>query len=148
MESVPDAKIRCVRRHELEAVVALCAEHAKFEGSSFSSHGKAEMLGRALFQVPTRAWCVVMERRSEIAGYAVCSREFSTWLATEYLHLDCLFLRSEHRDAGLGTRVMSVVAQHARDLGCSHVEWQTPAWNAEAARFYDHLGAVASPKLR
>lgn len=148
MHPVARLQIRPAQPEDLEAVVALCDEHAAFERSSFSAQGKAEMLGRALFHAPPRAWCLVAESGVEIVGYAVCSREFSTWMAVEYLHMDCLYLAAKHRGAGLGSRVMKEVKRLARELGCNYIEWQTPAWNLDAARFYDRLGAVSSPKLR
>jgi hypothetical protein len=52
------------------------------------SHLKAKRLGLAARSSRfrhERAWCVVLEQESKIVGYAVWSREFSTWLATEYL---------------------------------------------------------------
>ena len=39
---------------------------------------------------------------------------------------------------------MEAIARRAR----GPIEWQTPQWNAAAARFYERLGAVAAPKLR
>ncbi|MGP3950192.1 hypothetical protein [Streptomyces sp. 7N604] len=36
----------------------------------------------------------------------------------------------------------------ARGLGLTEVQWQTPAWNEGAARFYERLGARAKEKLR
>lgn len=36
----------------------------------------------------------------------------------------------------------------ALERGMPRIEWQTPAWNARAARFYERLGARALPKLR
>jgi hypothetical protein len=32
--------------------------------------------------------------------------------------------------------------------GCATVQWQTPAWNEDAARFYRRLGAVELDKRR
>jgi ribosomal protein S18 acetylase RimI-like enzyme len=148
MQLAPGVQIRAAQPEDLEAVVALCAEHAAFERASFSSEGKTEMIGRALFHAPPRAWCLVAECGIEIVGYAVCSREFSTWMAGEYLHMDCLYVSAKHRGSGLGSRVMTEVTTLARELDCSHIEWQTPARNSDAVRFYDRLGAVSNPKLR
>jgi len=148
MHSASSVQIRPARPADLEAVVALCAEHAAFERAQFCSEGKTETLGRALFDAPPRAWCLVAECGIEIVGYAVCCREFSTWMAGEYLHMDCLYVSAEHRGCGFGSRMMTAVTTIARDLGCSHIEWQTPAWNSDAVRFYDRLGAASNPKLR
>ncbi|WP_017600570.1 GNAT family N-acetyltransferase, partial [Nocardiopsis lucentensis] len=84
----------------------------------------------------------------EVVGYATCSPEVSTWDGCEYLHMDCLFLRDGTRGAGLGARIMDAVADTARGLGLTEVQWQTPVWNEDAIRFYDRLGARAKEKLR
>jgi GNAT superfamily N-acetyltransferase len=148
MDLVPGVRIRPARPEDLEAVVSRRAEHAALECASFSAEGKTEMLDRALFHASPRAGCLVAECSIEIVGYAVYSREFSTWMAAEYLHLDCLYVSAKHRGSGLGSRVMTEVIRLARELGCSHIEWQTPAGNSDAVRFYDRLGAASNPKLR
>ena len=32
--------------------------------------------------------------------------------------------------------------------GLAQVQWQTPAWNRDAVRFYERLGAVGTDKMR
>ncbi|MGW1911840.1 N-acetyltransferase family protein [Streptomyces sp. NPDC002076] len=54
-------------------------------------------------------------------------------------------------EANSGTarlRDKDAVVAEARRLGLAQVQWQTPAWNEEAVRFYDRLGARATEKLR
>ncbi|MFI0774554.1 GNAT family N-acetyltransferase [Streptomyces sp. NPDC021212] len=43
---------------------------------------------------------------------------------------------------------MDAVTAHARDLGLTEIQWNTPAWNEGAVRFYERLGAQAKEKLR
>lgn len=43
---------------------------------------------------------------------------------------------------------MSAVISHARTAGYSSLEWQTPAWNEHAIRFYSRTGAAAQDKRR
>ena len=81
-------------------------------------------------------------------GYATWSLEFSTWRAAEYVHVDCLYLDASCRGQGLGRCVMESIAQRAAVLGATHLEWQTPEWNEDAARFYDSLGARSAVKRR
>ena len=140
--------IRPVRANELDAVVRLCAEHAAYEDFAFQRDGKTDLLSRAIFSAEPRLWCFVAEVDGAIAGYATCTRDFSTWRAADYLHLDCLYVAPEFRKAGIGAAMMRVVSRHAAALGCATVEWQTPSWNSDAARFYQRLGAEATEKLR
>lgn len=143
------AAVRRARPEDLPRVAELAAEHAVYEKSAPPVPDLAERLGVLLFASPVpRLRCLVAEVSGEIVGYATCSTEFSTWDAREYLHMDCLFLRDGHRGLGLGTLLMDAVAAEARELGLSEIQWQTPAWNEGAIRFYDRLGARSKDKLR
>lgn len=62
--------------------------------------------------------------------------------------MDCLFLAADHRGGGLGALLVEAVVAEARRLGLEEVQWQTPAWNEGAVRFYHRLGARAREKLR
>jgi GNAT superfamily N-acetyltransferase len=140
--------IRPLRHDEIAELVRLCGEHATYERADFAPDGKSEHLERAIFTDPPRLWCLVPEVDGLIVGYATCTKDFSTWRAGEYLHLDCLYLVPEYRGLGIGARLMKAIGSHAVSLGCTTVEWQTPPWNASAIRFYGTLGATASKKVR
>ncbi|HSP16001.1 MAG TPA: GNAT family N-acetyltransferase [Thermoanaerobaculia bacterium] len=140
--------LRPARIEDLEAIVGLCAEHAAFERAPFHAEHAQRALGRFLFGEPPRAWCIVAEVDSILVGYATFSLEFSTWRAAEYVHMDCLFVKSDYRNAGLGRQLIESVGRAALARGGQHVEWQTPSWNAGAIRFYDRLGATGNHKVR
>jgi GNAT superfamily N-acetyltransferase len=101
-----------------------------------------------MFGDPPRLWCLVVDAGVAIVGYATYSLHFSTWRGADYLHIDCLYLHLSFRHLGIGTDMMNAIAEHARVLGCEVLQWQTPVWNAPAARFYDRLGATRLEKLR
>ena len=140
--------IRPATAADLDAIVALCGEHAAFERATFSAERARAALGAFLFEKHPRAWCLVVEADEILIGYATWSLEFSTWRASEYAHMDCLYLRDGYRNAGIGRELIQRVFAASRQLGCAIVEWQTPSWNRDAVRFYDRLGAVGSPKIR
>ena len=140
--------IRKVRGHEIEAVGKLCEQHASFEKADFSSEGHVQRLREAVFAEPVRVWCFVLEVGKAIVGYATCTKDFSTWRAADYVHMDCIYIAPEHRNLGLGAEMMRTIAEHAESVGCTVVEWQTPAWNEDAGRFYQRLGAHGEHKVR
>jgi GNAT superfamily N-acetyltransferase len=133
---------------DLDAVVKLCIEHAAYEKASIHCRMLTNRLHRFLFAPDPRAWCGVADDRGHLVGYATWSREFSTWHAAEYVHMDCLYVRSESRNGGVGALLLQFVGDAAAMMGCSFVEWQTPDWNLDAIRFYDRSGAVRSQKTR
>jgi GNAT superfamily N-acetyltransferase len=128
--------------------VQLCIEHAAFEQAAFCADGKIEDLSRALFATEPQLWGFVVELNDVVVGYATCTRGFSTWQASDYLHMDCLYLARAHRRLGIGKQLMRAIARLAVLTGCTTVEWQTPIWNEEATRFYERLGAIARIKAR
>lgn len=141
--------VRRARVGDLPDVVALIAEHAAYEKAEPPAAGLEERLRSLLFgSSGPRLRCLVAELDGAVVGYATCSAEVSTWDGVEYLHMDCLFLRDGHRGLGIGESLMDAVRGEARALGLDQVQWQTPAWNDGAIRFYGRIGAVAKEKRR
>ncbi len=61
---------------------------------------------------------------------------------------DSLYLAEGHRDAGVGKLLADAVIERARERGSGELQWQTPAWNSGAIRFYSRLGARQQSKER
>ncbi|MGX1881490.1 N-acetyltransferase family protein [Streptomyces sp. NPDC055287] len=144
------AHVRLARPADLPHVVELAAEHAAYEQAAPPPADLAARLTGLMFGPGTpRLHCLVAELPDgRLAGYATCAPEVSTWEGREYLHMDCLFLRAEHRGLGLGPLMMDAVAARARALGIDEIQWQTPVWNEGAIHFYSRLGAQAREKVR
>ncbi|MFE2267019.1 GNAT family N-acetyltransferase [Streptomyces griseosporeus] len=143
-------RVRHAGPADLPRVAELAAQHAAYERAAPPAPGLAERLHTLLFGTPEpRLRCLVAELPGgELAGYATCAPELSTWEGRAYLHMDCLFLAPGHRGLGLGPLLVEAVVAEARAQGLTEVQWQTPAWNEGAVRFYDRLGARAKEKLR
>ncbi|WP_328442004.1 GNAT family N-acetyltransferase [Streptomyces sp. NBC_00444] len=144
------ARVRPAEPADLPRVAELAAQHAAYERAAPPVPDLAARLAGLLFGTSApRLRCLVAELPGgELVGYATCAPEISTWEGSEYLHMDCLFLAPGHRGLGLGPLLMDAVVDEARQLGITEVQWQTPAWNEGAVRFYDRLGARAKEKLR
>jgi len=140
--------VRRVSRQDLAALVVMCGEHARYERATLVAAGMAERLARALFAPSPRLHAWVAEAHGELLGYATATVEFSTWQAREFLHMDCLFVREGRRGDGVGVSLLAAVIAAARHTGCAEIQWQTPDWNADAARFYRRAGASEKPKRR
>jgi len=145
---MPPTQIRPVHPDDLAELVRLCEEHARFERASIDTAGMPERLAAALFAPLPRLWGWVAVDGSGCAGYATASAEYSTWRAAQFLHMDCLFVRDGRRNEGIGAALFAAVRRHALDGGYADIEWQTPAWNVAAARFYRRSGATDAGKLR
>ncbi|MFI9234214.1 GNAT family N-acetyltransferase [Streptomyces rimosus] len=142
--------IRHAVRTDLAEVAALAAEHAAYERAAPPAVDLEDRLAGALFGT-RQPWlrCLVAELSGgELAGYATCATAFDTWQGREYLHLDCLYLRAEHRGLGLGALLVEAVIAEGKALGVAEMQWNTPDWNAGAIRFYDRFGATRKDKKR
>ncbi|HTH67481.1 MAG TPA: GNAT family N-acetyltransferase [Rhodanobacter sp.] len=140
--------VRRVSRRDLATLVVMCGEHAQYERAPHEPAGMAERLARALFATPPLLHAWVAEAHGELLGYATATVEFSTWQAHEFLHMDCLFVREGRRGDGIGASLLAAVVAAARRAGCTEIQWQTPDWNTDAARFYRRAGAIEKPKRR
>ncbi|MFD8756249.1 GNAT family N-acetyltransferase [Kitasatospora sp. NPDC059577] len=147
----PGGAIRPATAADLPAIARLCAAHAEFERAGPVPADLAARLAPVLFPAGAadpRAWCLVADRGGEPVGYATFAREFSTWQAAEFVHLDCLFVSERHRGEGWGRALLDAVKDAAAALGAEQVQWQTPDWNTDAIRFYRRAGARARAKVR
>jgi GNAT superfamily N-acetyltransferase len=81
-------------------------------------------------------------------GFALYFHTFSTFLGRPGIHLEDLFVRSEHRGAGHGTALLRALGRIARERGCGRIEWNVLDWNEPSIRFYESLGARALPEWR
>jgi GNAT superfamily N-acetyltransferase len=133
---------------DVGTLVALCAEHARYERAAYDPNDKAARLERVLSQEPSRLTAWVAEVDGTAIGYVAATSEFSTWSASDFLHMDCLFVREGYRGLGVGAALMATLVVFARERGYAEVQWQTPDWNTEAERFYRREGALAQGKLR
>jgi len=57
-------------------------------------------------------------------------------------------VREAWRGRGVGQQLWKAVHVFAGAQGCRNMQWQTPEWNVDAARFYRRLGAAETIKRR
>ena len=146
MDRADGARVRPAHAGDAQALAALCRAHAAFEELPYVADGHASRLAQALEDARLHAW--VAERDGDIVGYASATLDFSTLCARTFVHLDCLYLDPLARNRALGHALMAAVAEFGRRQGCRDMQWQTPAWNEAALRFYDRTGARRLGKQR
>ncbi|MBS0200193.1 MAG: GNAT family N-acetyltransferase [Proteobacteria bacterium] len=76
------------------------------------------------------------------AGFALFFHNFSTFLGKPGLYLEDVFVRPQHRGAGLGKALMVELARIAVARGCGRFEWSVLDWNQPSIDFYRSLGAI------
>ena len=140
--------IRFAEKRDVEQIVVLCQEHAAYESATCETENHRERLSKHLFGKSPGAQCLVVEADGWVVGYATFMKQFSTWDADHYLYLDCLYLQEAARGQGGGLKVMEKIREYAIGENCRAVQWQTPAYNKAAIRFYRRMGARSTAKER
>ncbi len=140
--------IRYAEEKDMLQIIALCKAHAVFEQSDYKSRHKLELLSKYLFAEKPILKCLVVEKNNVLVGYATFMKQFSTWDASFYIYLDCLFLNEQTRGQGIGKLIMKKIKEYGKLENCKEIQWQTPYFNKKAIEFYTKIGATSKNKER
>lgn len=143
--------IRPVEPKDLPQLLALCREHADYEGLQFTDNAQITQWQSAFFSkhAVLFGWvCAPDAEDAALAGYMTATIDYSTWMARRFVYLDCLFLRPAYRGRGIGRRLMSELNVFASRKACAAIEWQTPPTNITGLGFYRAIGARELDKVR
>jgi GNAT superfamily N-acetyltransferase len=86
---------------------------------------------------------ILAERDGHAVGFALYFFTFSTFTGRPTLYLEDLFVVPEERRAGIGSRLLTRLAQIAVERECGRMEWSVLDWNTPARDLYFKLGAKA-----
>ncbi|WP_269233945.1 GNAT family N-acetyltransferase [Flavobacterium flavigenum] len=140
--------IRNCEINDLPKLVVLCQKHAEFEKADYDPEGKEEGLKKELFNENPKLFCLVVAAKQTIVGYVSYTFDFSTWDASTFLYMDCLFLEEEVRSFGIGEILIEQLKEIAIKNKCVNIQWQTPEFNTRAIKFYNRMGAKGKDKVR
>jgi GNAT superfamily N-acetyltransferase len=134
--------IRPATPDDAPALVALIRELAVYEKLEHEAVASPDDLRRALSGPRPTAEALIAEADDgRPAGFALFFHNFSTFVGRPGLYLEDLFVRPEHRGAGLGKALLLALARLAVERGCGRMEWAVLDWNEPAIGFYRSLGA-------
>jgi GNAT superfamily N-acetyltransferase len=133
---------------DIHALVRALADYEKLDAACISTVADID---QALFGAQPAAEALLARKignSQSAVGFALFFHTFSTFLGRRSLWLEDLFVRPEHRGAGIGRALLTELARIARDRQCGRFEWAVLDWNQSAIRFYEALGAVVLPDWR
>ncbi len=133
--------IRPAEAGDAALLLELFGELAAYEHLEHEMRATEEQLAKALFSGRPAAEALIAELGSETVGYALFFPTFSSFLATQGIWLEDLFVRPAHRGAGVGRALLAAVAARVGDVGGERLEWAALDWNELALGFYRGLGA-------
>jgi GNAT superfamily N-acetyltransferase len=122
-------------------ILSLIGELAEYERLADRAVGTDDRLERHLFGDRPAAEALVAECDGDAVGFAVFFTTFSTFLCQPGIWLEDVFVRPEHRRAGVGRALLEHLARVAVERDCGRMEWSALDWNAPALEFYAGLGA-------
>lgn len=141
---MPDLQVRPAIEEDVPLLLELIRELAEYEKLSHEVVANEETLRHNLFGDGHRgAEAVIAASGGETAAFALFFHNFSTFLGRPGIYLEDLYVRPEHRSAGVGRRLLAHLARLAKERGCGRLEWWALDWNEPAIGFYRRLGAVS-----
>lgn len=140
--------IRAALPADVPAILALIRELAEYEKLTHLLAATEADIDRELFGEHPVAESLVARSGGDIVGFALYFHNMSTFLGRRGLWLEDLYVRPEHRRAGIGEALLRSVARIAADRGCGRFEWSVLDWNQPAIDFYRKLGADILPDWR
>ena len=140
--------IKEIKKADLPRLIELCKCHADYEQVPYDAIHKFDLLKSALFSDNKRLYCFVVEYHSQLIGYYSYTFDFSTWDAKTFMYLDCLYLEPEFRGMRIGEKIFENLTEIATLNDCVNIQWQTPAFNQRAIKFYERIGATGKDKIR
>jgi GNAT superfamily N-acetyltransferase len=141
--------IRPATPADVPQILAFIRDLATYEREPDAVHATEADLLRdgfpAGFGTMPRFHCLIAETaeagKTIPAGFALYFHNYSTWRGHTGIHIEDLFVRSEHRGKGIGKALLTRVAVIAVEEGCHRLQWDVLEWNTPAIGFYDQLGA-------
>jgi len=140
--------IRKIKKDEISELLILCQKHALYEKADFLLEDKKQKLEKYLFEDNPSVYCLVVEYQNSLIGYSTFMKQFSTWDASFYLYMDCLFIDEKYRSLGIGKNLLLELKKKAKLLECNIIQWQTPSFNTQAIKFYKKNKAISKTKER
>jgi len=127
---------------DVPVILDLIRQLAEYERLAEKVTATEDELRRTLFGAHPAAEVLLAVVEGETVGYALFFTTYSTFLAKPGLYLEDLFVKSHARGQGIGTALLTRLAELAIDRGCGRLEWTVLNWNEPSIHFYDSLGAA------
>lgn len=133
--------IRIAVEEDIPAILGFIRELAIYEDLLDEVVATEESLRQSLF-VHKGAEVIIAEYEGESVGFALFFHNYSTFLGRSGIYLEDLFVNPKMRGKGIGKRLLTYLANLAKERGCGRLEWSCLDWNEPSIKFYKSLGAV------
>lgn len=136
-----NVSVRAAVAGDEEAIRSLLYDLAVYENLTANFRLTAAIIARDIIGAASLCRCAIAEFGAEVVGVATWYPIYSTFGASQGMHLEDLFVLPACRGRGIGTSLLAFLAARAREDGARHIEWSVLDWNKSAIAFYEKLGA-------
>lgn len=74
-------------------------------------------------------------------GYGITFNGYSTWRGLT-LKLKDLYVRDGYRHLGVGRKLITAIAEYAKEVNAARLYFHVREWNTAARKFYESTGAT------
>ena len=134
-------KIRKAISSDAEVLHNFILELARFENEEQSVVCTPEDIASTIEQGKF-AQAVICEVDECPVGFAFYFFGFSTWTGKAVLFLEDLYIAPNRRRQGIGTQLLSFLANMALEHNCGRFEWNVLDWDETAIGLYSAVKAV------
>ncbi|EIM14104.1 acetyltransferase, GNAT family [Pseudomonas chlororaphis O6] len=128
-------------------ILAFIRELADYERARHEVIASVADIERSLFSEGATAHGLICLRDGVPIGFAVFFFSYSTWLGSNCLYLEDLYITPAQRGGGAGKQLLRHLARIACDNGCGRFEWSVLEWNEPAIQFLQIPGRPASGRV-
>jgi GNAT superfamily N-acetyltransferase len=133
--------LRPAARTDVPTILGLIRGIAEYERLAHEVEATESLLHEHGFG-PRRVFeAILAERDGRAVGFALYFFTFSTFTGRPTLYLEDLFVVPDERRGGIGSRLLTRLAQIAVERDCGRMEWSVLDWNTPARDLYLKLGA-------
>jgi GNAT superfamily N-acetyltransferase len=136
-------ELRPATERDVPTILALIRGIAEYERLSHEVEATEALLREHGFGRRPVYEAILAEREGRAVGFALYFFAFSTFKARPTLYLEDLFVVPAERRGGIGSRLLTRLAQIAVERDCGRMEWSVLDWNTPARDLYFKLGAKA-----
>ncbi|MBF2026878.1 MAG: GNAT family N-acetyltransferase [Oscillatoriales cyanobacterium C42_A2020_001] len=141
-------QLRAATIADLDQILMFIHQKAAFDGFRDPIVATPELLKQTLFSDRPCAEVAFAEVDTAAVGFVLFSQTYSSFLAQQTIWIDDLFVQAHWRRQGVGSALVSYVAQIAKSRNCGRIEWTVATTNANGIAFYQQLGAQIREEVR
>lgn len=133
--------IRTATPDDVKQILGFITELAIYEKAEHEVVATEADIHERLFGANANVYALMAEVEGKTVGFVVYFLNFSTWLGTNGIFLEDLYITPDARGNGYATRLLQHLSKIAVSNGYGRFEWNVLDWNTPAIAFYESLGA-------